>query len=400
MKVGTAVGYAVMGLGVLVPDARAAIYVNGRSTSAHTSSGSDSSAANYWRVTDNVIVLRNKGPYLIHGSGTMPIQCASTVDYVNVTFSNLTVTAKDENYGAFDCGTKKTVHLTLKGTNALTSTAYSTKIHRPGLAVLSGSTLFITNTLRSAKLTCTGAEKAAGIGGGYKQGVVSDSGNDAGTIHIYGGTIVAKGGASGAGIGGGSGGDVTCVRIRGGVVTAMGGGSGGAGIGGGADGNGGYYYQYNGTVVAQRGAVDNLKYPAHDVGRGGSASAKTANRLYVSGGSLTLGDGYATRVASNLTARVYRCRVPGLTPGAAVRFQGLPAAYGQKDLVATPGGFVDLRLPSGAYAFETDTFSYAATIIDKAVTATATAKRKRRGMILILGGATTGVQSVRRRESK
>lgn len=362
-------GMAAVGAAFCPMNVGAAIYVNGVNASVKTSGGGSSDSPTYWRVTDGCIVLRRCGPYVIHGSGTTPIVCnAGSGKIANVTISNLTVTAKDKEYGAFDCNSQ-VVYLTVAGDNRLTSTAYSAKISRPALAVGEKATLIITNTLDTASLSCTSGGAAAGIGGGYDKGWASVSDNNAGSVIIYGGRITAQGGAEGgAGIGGGLGGNLELIRVRAGVVTTTGGGA-AAGIGGGAGGDGGYYYQYDGTVTATRGTVSTT-YRSHDIGRGGGSSAARANRLYVSGGSLTLGTGYATCTASNATERIYRCRVTGFTPGEHVQFEGLPDAYGQRRIYAQTDGFVDMRLPSGSYTFTRGELQYTATIESEAVTAT------------------------------
>ena len=89
---------------------------------------------------------------------------------------------------------------------------------------------------------------AAGIGGGYQAG--------GGTIIIHGGNITATGYNGAAGIGSGKDyfGEYACnVTIYGGTVNANGKGSrtgGGAGIGGGCQGNGPQFYIYGGDVTA------------------------------------------------------------------------------------------------------------------------------------------------------
>lgn len=91
-------GMVAIGAAFCSMNVAASIYVNGVDTSAKTSGGGSTGSATYWRVTDGRIVLRGRGPYVIQGSGTMPIRCSNTGSGVaNVTLSNLTVTAKDKN---------------------------------------------------------------------------------------------------------------------------------------------------------------------------------------------------------------------------------------------------------------------------------------------------------------
>ena len=93
-------------------------------------------------------------------------------------------------------------------------------------------------TMYAGKVTATGGESGAGIGGGRAC--------EGGSITIYGGEVIATGGHYGAGIGGGNGQDTNpmrgahggTIKIYGGTVTATGGDD-GAGIGGGEGGNAG-----------------------------------------------------------------------------------------------------------------------------------------------------------------
>ncbi|MBO4395020.1 MAG: hypothetical protein J5819_01570 [Eubacterium sp.] len=111
-------------------------------------------------------------------------------------------------------------------------------------------------------------ENAAGIGG-----------NDSmsGKINIYGGEIIANGGANAAGIGGGgSRCDGNLITINGGEVTATGG-SGGAGIGGGLGGNGSNIIINGGTVKATGG----------NGGAGiGGGQAGSASNIQINGGTV------------------------------------------------------------------------------------------------------------------
>ena len=157
------------------PDLSSAIYVNGISTKEH-SSYENSSSATYWRVTDGRIVLRGGGPYVISGTGTTPVRCAVTDDSYStckVVLSNLSITSKDEDYAAFDCGTSSSapVQMGLVGTNTLVSAAYSAKKSRAALGVTSGKTLTISGSGRDDVLVCQGGKYAAGIGRRLRKGV-------------------------------------------------------------------------------------------------------------------------------------------------------------------------------------------------------------------------------------
>ena len=155
----------------------------------------------------------------------------------------------------------------------------------------SGGTVTITNGLVTASSKC-----GAGIGGGAGHG--GGGGGNGGTVNISGGVVMATSTQKGAGIGGGDDGNGGTVNISGGHVTAVGGdydydywksnlkphytsfikgwggrdyhssvisfiaelifsGSyGGAGIGGGDDGNGGNVTITGGTVIASASNAD------------------------------------------------------------------------------------------------------------------------------------------------
>lgn len=100
-----------------------------------------------------------------------------------------------------------------------------------------------TNIMGELDVTTQNASHYAAIGGG--------SGNDAGTVNIYGGNVDATSNGPGAAIGGAwkQNGDAGTVNIYGGNVTASAGGA-GAAIGGGYQGNGGIVTISGGTVSA------------------------------------------------------------------------------------------------------------------------------------------------------
>ena len=350
-------------------DLSGAIYVNGISTKTH-SSYENSSSALFWRVTDGRIVLRGSGPYLISGTGTMPIRCAADKDdYANckVILSNVSITSQDEDNGTVNCGSAfAPVQLAFTGTNRLTSVAYSEKKSRPAIYVESGQTLTMSGT-DDAVLYCTGGKYAAGIGGGYSKGLISTSGNDCGSIKILGGTVVANGGYYGAGIGGGNGGGGGRLDVFDSLVEANGG-AGAAGIGGGYKGVGTHFFNYSGTVWAKGGLGDGS---TPDIGRGADKTGTVVKRLYISGGSTTLANGYVTGMMtpSNATERVCRTVTGNLTPGNAYTFSGLPSGYGQNRIVANANGEVHLWLPNGTYSYSGGEVDYTATVAGGKTTA-------------------------------
>ena len=85
-------------------------------------------------------------------------------------------------------------------------------------------------TITGGKITATGGNGAAGIGGGAGDKYTAVGGD--GDVTISGGTITATGGNLASGIGGGCDGNGT-VTITGGDITAKATGRYGAGIGGG-----------------------------------------------------------------------------------------------------------------------------------------------------------------------
>jgi hypothetical protein len=129
-------------------------------------------------------------------------------------------------------------------------------------------------------LVAKGDYQHAGIGG-------SSTDPNAGTIVLYGGKITASGGEGAAGIGGGSGGGSGTIQIYGGQVTATGS-DGGAGIGGGSNGAGETIEIYGGRVTATGGETSN-GYDGAGIG-GGS---------YKSGGNILINGGYVTATSGN-----------------------------------------------------------------------------------------------------
>ena len=136
---------------------------------------------------------------------------------------------------AIQCSGNATI--ILDGTNTVTTTAEGYPAIQAGG---SGTTLTIQG---SGSVTATGAQYAAGIGGGYK--------STCGNITICGGTVTATGNIYGAGIGSGNN-SSTCgnITISGGTVTATGN-LYGAGIGSGDNSTCGNITISGGTVTAK-----------------------------------------------------------------------------------------------------------------------------------------------------
>ena len=196
------------------------------------------------------VSITTAGTYLIQGNGTASVRTvtvnltsATTVTNIYLCNVNIVVTGT-----AFTI-TRGTVNLHLGGTNTLTSGGTNA-----GLLITSGANGGILTINGPGKLTATGSNGGAGIGGSAP--------NTHGPITIVSGEINAIGGGGtnggGAGIGGGGansnnsvGGSSGTITISGGTVTATGGSSTTANIGGGAGiGSGGGNNRAGGTVSA------------------------------------------------------------------------------------------------------------------------------------------------------
>jgi hypothetical protein len=155
-----------------------------------------------------------------------------------------------------------------------------------GLNVSGSNSLTIYGQAQSTgKLTVTGDDYCAGIGGGeYCSG---------GNITINGGTITAAGGAYAAGIGGGGGGSGGNITINGGTVTATGYNAftsdrNGAGIGGGDGGSGGIITINGGMITAA----------------GGNYSAGIGGGFTKDGGMITINGGTVSAKGGNYSAGI------------------------------------------------------------------------------------------------
>ena len=228
---------------------------------------------------------------------------------VNVTLNNVNIDTSETWKAAVSVIGKGNTNIELNGNNILTSgdgyagLEHNKKTDSEGKET--SGTLTITDDKGDAgKLTATGGNQSAGIGGG--------SGND-GQVTITGGEITANGGKYGAGIGGGDVGNGT-VTITGGSITATGGRL-AAGIGGGAGkyqavgGNGdvkisggtiiatgGYEgagigggYSGNGTVTISGGTVTEASGGGEGAGIGGGDSGN--GTVNISGGTITKASG-------------------------------------------------------------------------------------------------------------
>ena len=151
-----------------------------------------------------------------------------------------------------------------------------------GISVPTGANLNISG---DGELTSTGILNGAGIGASG-----SPQNQEAGTITIDGGTIIATGGSNGgAGIGGGKNGAGGTITINGGKVTATGGRN-GAGIGGGYNGDGGTIAINGGTVTAN-GGYEAAGIGGGNYGEGGTITISNSDNVTATGGKYAAGIG-------------------------------------------------------------------------------------------------------------
>ncbi len=268
-------------------------------------------------------------------------------------------------------GTVSTGTITISGdvklilADGASLTATRNTINNAGVCVTSSNSLTIYGqTNNTGKLSATGGDYAAGIGGGFNE--------TSGTINIYGGTIEAMG-QSAAGIGGGVNGHAGIINIYGGIVRAINGDSGagigngygasygngsgivniyggtitavsniGAGIGGGSDGSAGTVRIYGGTVTAKATSTDN-----------GYIGIGLGYQCYISGGSVN-----ATNIAPAPTngsvnggATVYRTIVTLNDINTVKKVTSLTQSanyYSTKGMFTDASGKLYLWLPAGA----------------------------------------------------
>ena len=196
-------------------------------------------------------------------SNTITIKAAAgqtakvTLSGVNIDVSTLPKAAVSTDGGG-------DVIIELDGENTLKSGNY-----RAGLEKNNDGSLTIANKDKKGKLTATGGNGGAGIGGGPMNGSGSD-------ITISGGEVNATGGNDAAGVGGGLGGSGSDITISGGEVKATGG-KDAAGIGGGLNGSGRGITIYGGEVTATGGN--------NGAGIGGGYKG-SGNNIAISGGEV------------------------------------------------------------------------------------------------------------------
>ena len=145
----------------------------------------------------------------------------------NVTLSGVNIDVSGKGKAAVSTNGEGNVSIELNGENTLKS-----GYRHAGLEKNNGGSLTIADEDKNGKLTATGGEDGAGIGGGFK-----GNGNN---IAITDGEVNATSNSCGAGIGGGGGGDGSDITVSGAAKLKVQGGVGDGFYGAGAGiGNGG-----------------------------------------------------------------------------------------------------------------------------------------------------------------
>lgn len=193
-----------------------------------------------------------------------------TLNGVNIDVNSQSYACAFSIQASTGAGTGADVNLMLSGGNTLKSGSFAA-----GLGVPEGASVTIDSVPDTGRLTATGADAAAGIGGGNNKA--------GGTVTINGGIIDAiavsrQGTGGGAGIGGGASGAGGDITINGGKVTAAGCNS-AAGIGGGYRGAGGAVTINGGSVVA--------KGDGAGIGTGDQYTSSDFGTVTISGGTVT-----------------------------------------------------------------------------------------------------------------
>lgn len=193
-----------------------------------------------------------------------------TLNGVNIDVNSQSYACAFSIQAGTGAGTGADVNLMLSGGNTLKSGSFAA-----GLGVPEGASVTIDSVPDTGRLTATGADAAAGIGGGNNKA--------GGTVTIKGGIIDAiavsrQGTGGGAGIGGGASGAGGDITINGGKVTAAGCNS-AAGIGGGYRGAGGAVTINGGSVVA--------KGDGAGIGTGDQYTSSDFGTVTISGGTVT-----------------------------------------------------------------------------------------------------------------
>ncbi len=229
---------------------------------------------------DNSTWLTYTGTVTLNGNtDTNNVQVQSGVHDIVLKGVNINIPGKDNKH-SFHIQSNATANITLEGENFLENGEDDA-----ALQVSDGATLIIMAN-STGRLTATGGDYAAGIGGKISE--------KSGNITIKGGIVIAIGGFNGAGIGGGNSGAGGTVEITGGNVTATGR-DGGAGIGGGDGGAGGTVKITGGTVTATGGSSHGYYSGGSGIGGG---YAGTGGTVEITGGTVTATGGINAKAFS------------------------------------------------------------------------------------------------------
>ncbi len=211
-------------------------------------------------ITSGSVTITSDGRYRVYGnstetSNTITVTVSDSSAEVLLVLDNVNISSSESC--PLYLNNSGTTLVKLSGTNVLTNTYTDTAGINAYPGIYKNTTGYLVITSLSGDdsadtLTATGGTSAAGIGGKFYGGNVSN-------IKISGGTVIAKGSDYAAGIGGGGyNGTGDNIKISGGIVTATGG-YGGAGIGGGyaglSEGVGSKNIQISGGTVTATGGT-------------------------------------------------------------------------------------------------------------------------------------------------
>ena len=259
----------------------------------------------YYDVADRTLYVTNQGTYTVTGTndeGKVAIYLRADDGPVELVLKNLHLSGytRDNYYSPIvlsDIWDQQPVTLTLVSSNSLVSCADSTHHKYAGIYVPYGRTL----TVAGDGYLAVKGNSGAAIGG--REEYLSNT-RRCGNIYITGGRIAAKGSSSAIG---------SC------------------------DG------QTCGEIVISGGTVEAETTSGQAIGTGGAFSQQT---VVITGGSVKTTDAGAATVAVNASDAALSCvEVSGLSPGAAVAFNGLPDYYGTAGIHADADGKAYLWLP-------------------------------------------------------
>ena len=246
-----------------------------------TNSGESLTGETDYTYTNGVLTVKTTTPVTIDGNSTSTTDriVVATGMTATITINNVVIdVSSTENACAFDIQGNASVTLILAGTNTLKSGKNCAGLH----CETTTDTDILTDTQNTAsllikgtgKLTVTGGENGAGIGGNKR----NTTGGHGGIITIEGGEVEVTTGSNGAGIGGANGASGGRITIKGGKVKATGGwGGAGAGIG-----SGNYYRSSGGIITIEGGEVEAIP---------GTQAAGIGGGYCGSGGTITISGG-------------------------------------------------------------------------------------------------------------